>query len=429
MITKQRNKRIVIVLLALLFISFYTISSKAAEKTYQNFTYTVDGNNNVVITGYIGTKKEITIPSTISGKTVVRIGNKAFQDSKITKVTFPSTLKSIGTSAFQGSAITGNLSLPSNLEVIGASAFRDCKKITFIDGHQCTKLKEIKPYAFYDCIHVGYISFTNFDRDYMLTTIGSKAFCYIGYARSNEVDNDGACSTIAFPNSVKSIAKNAFYKATKTRLSANYNTYVHNYAIENNLPYFITGDTYDLANCKIVFEDSNSNKIAYTGKAIKPKVKIYNGKTLLKEGFDYNLEYENNTKVGICTIKALQIIGKEYCDGVLRYKYGYNGKLLTKTFTIIPKTNNITKITTKNKTIIINWAKATTTNLYKYQIQYSTNSSFTNTKTINGTTALNYTIKNLTKGKKYYVRIRSVSMVKDTMIYGNWSTTKNIVVK
>ncbi len=65
------------------------------------FTYTVDEDGNATITGYTGYASVLSIPETIDGYTVVAIGKEAFKNKDdITLVNIPSTVFSIGTSAF-----------------------------------------------------------------------------------------------------------------------------------------------------------------------------------------------------------------------------------------------------------------------------------------------------------------------------------------
>ncbi len=65
-----------------------------------------------------------------------------------------------------------------------------------------------------------------------------------------------------------------------------------------------------------------------------------------------------------------------------------------------------------------------------YEIKYSTKSNFSsNSKTIR-TTKTTYSIGSLTRGKKYYVKIRAYK--KDSTgerIYGAWSTVKSVTVQ
>ena len=64
--------------------------------------------------------------------TLEKIGFQAFQgcDALMCEISLPASLKSIDGSAFDGSAICGNLVLPDNLEYIGAFAFYRCSGLT-----------------------------------------------------------------------------------------------------------------------------------------------------------------------------------------------------------------------------------------------------------------------------------------------------------
>ena len=76
------------------------------------------------VSGFKGTKiTSITFPSTLEF-----IANGAFESCKslMCEISFPESVKYIGNRAFHSSAITGNLVFPHNLESIGESAFADC---------------------------------------------------------------------------------------------------------------------------------------------------------------------------------------------------------------------------------------------------------------------------------------------------------------
>jgi len=59
-------------------------------------------------------------------------GDGAFQDcrSLMREIVFPYSLKKISNSAFEGSAIKGNLVLPHGLEILGGRAFSNCSNLT-----------------------------------------------------------------------------------------------------------------------------------------------------------------------------------------------------------------------------------------------------------------------------------------------------------
>ena len=118
----------------------------------------------------------ITIPSNVTDTkyritwTVTEIGERAFQNEKITRVTFtnnitkigscaflgtsslpqinfPSSLTVIETSAFSESGLTGALTFPDNM-FIGANAFQSCVKITSLD---ITKVNYLGSGCFRNC--------------------------------------------------------------------------------------------------------------------------------------------------------------------------------------------------------------------------------------------------------------------------------------
>lgn len=66
------------------------------------------------------------------------------------------------------------------------------------------------------------------------------------------------------------------------------------------------------------------------------------------------------------------------------------------------------------------------------QVQYSKSSSFSSgvkTKTYSNHTSVLHTIKKLTSGKKYYVRVRSYRIVNGEKVYSEWSSAKKVKVK
>jgi hypothetical protein len=99
------------------------------ELATERFLYvTKDGV--ATITGMkITDEKNIVIPATIAGFPVTAIGESAFSDltaEKVSSITLPSTVTSIGAYAFQGCAdISIHLSA-ATLTHIGEGAFEDC---------------------------------------------------------------------------------------------------------------------------------------------------------------------------------------------------------------------------------------------------------------------------------------------------------------
>jgi hypothetical protein len=168
-----------------------------------------------------------------------------------------------------------------------------------------------------------------------------------------------------------------------------------------------------MSKCKASIAKSS---YAYTGKAIKPTVTVKYGSTKLKKGIDYTVSYKNNTKTGKATI-------------TIKGKGKYTGTI-TKTFNIVPKKATLSKVTSpKTKTVKVTWKKDSQAT--GYQIVYSTSSKFKSSKSVtvtkNSTTSK--TISKLTKGKTYYVKVRSYKTIGGKKVYGAYSTVNKVKCK
>ena len=166
----------------------------------------------------------------------------------------------------------------------------------------------------------------------------------------------------------------------------------------------------------------SATSYVYNGKVKTPSVivKDRTGKTLVKNT-DYTVSYASGRKyVGKYAVKVT-------------FKGKYSG---TKTlyFNVKPKSTSIASLSARSKGFYVNWNKQATQTT-GYQIQYSTSSKFTKSKTVtiskNSTTSK--TISKLTGKKKYYVRVRTYKTVKingkATKIYSSWSKVKYVTTK
>ncbi len=87
----------------------------------------------VVITRYTGSGGDVTIPSTLGGKTVTSIGMFAFQDCiSLTAVTIPASVTSIELQAFYGCTNLVSVKLSSGLKSMGNNIFMGCSKLESI---------------------------------------------------------------------------------------------------------------------------------------------------------------------------------------------------------------------------------------------------------------------------------------------------------
>ena len=145
----------------------------------------------------------------------------------------------------------------------------------------------------------------------------------------------------------------------------------------------------------------------YTGKAIRPSISLMlNGKKLSAK--NYTISYENNKTIGMSTIT---IKGKEPYEGTL-----------IRHFSIVPKGTKVIGISVEKKKMTVKWKKQME-QMDGYEIQYSLkkNMSFPKTIRVGKSKTTTRIVKNLKRGKKYYVRIRTFKKKKGKKFSSAWS--------
>ncbi len=115
--------------------------------------------------------------------------------------------------------------------------------------------------------------------------------------------------------------------------------------------------------------------------------------------------------------------------------YYKSGSTITKGAYATTKTVRMTAVSlssvknSSSKKMTVKWSK--NTKATGYQIQYSTSSTFASgnkTVTVSGASSTSKVIGSLTKGKKYYVRIRTYKTVSKTKYYSAWSSKKSVKI-
>ena len=171
------------------------------------------------VVGYEGEDVKVFIPDSYNGIPVTEIGDSAFlENSSITEIYIPKTLKRIGASAFKlcttlslvefrdESSLTvidaeafskcefTSFTLPSSVEEIGDSSFRFCAKLQTFEIQESSKLNSIGNHAFSGCEDLAEFYFPE-----GLESIGENGF----YGCDQ-------LSSISIPDSVTTIGKSAF---------------------------------------------------------------------------------------------------------------------------------------------------------------------------------------------------------------------------
>ena len=116
----KMKKSISLLLCIIMLICSFAMPSFAL--TYNGFSYEIQ-DEKVIITGYSGSSKNLTIPTQIDGKYVIKIENNAFKDNKnLISVTISEGIEDIGDSAFENCTNLSTITLPVTITHIGKNA-------------------------------------------------------------------------------------------------------------------------------------------------------------------------------------------------------------------------------------------------------------------------------------------------------------------
>mgnify|MGYP004653300839 FL=1 len=119
-------KKILLLLAAFAFCLGLSLMASADDDGVFSYRKTEDASG-VVVIGYTGTDRSVTVPDKLAGLPVVEIGAGAFRNqSALVTVVLPDMVEKIGDTAFAGCLSLTQISLPASLTEIGAFAFDDC---------------------------------------------------------------------------------------------------------------------------------------------------------------------------------------------------------------------------------------------------------------------------------------------------------------
>lgn len=219
------QKSVLAFLLAAL-ISVFAVISVSATTYYYSSGYELykDSNSNGWIINSCSLEdNEISLPSYLIGDNVTTIGGMSFQNrSSLTYIYMPDSITAVGAYAFSGCTSLNNIVFGENMESIYVGAFRYCDSLNLLDLSD-TKLSLISNTAFYNCKGLTQVILPD-----TLESIGANAFA-----------NCPLLSKVVIGRNVNSISNIAFKDSPNTVIYCYYNTYAHEYAVNNNIPYIL----------------------------------------------------------------------------------------------------------------------------------------------------------------------------------------------
>ena len=379
--------------------------------------------------------------------------------SSLTSVTIPDSVTKISAWAFYDCTGLESIRLSGNLASIEKYAFCNCKKLKKVvipEG-----VKSIGEFAFTDCT-----ALTSITIPASVSGIGMYAFGVRGetnaavYFRGTKEQWESAAGENEIP--YKSISYNYFSADAVFKLSGTTFTYTGK-PIKPAVTVTCSGSK--LAEGKDYELEYKNNKNAgtasvvirgigdYSGAAqksftIKKAVNKITAKNFVKtysakaQSFALGVKITNGTPKYVSSSKSVTVSK----TGTATVKAGFVGSaVITVT---APEYINYSK-TTKKITIKVNPSKTAIVSAVSpaagkmtvkwkknsvgtgYQVQYSTSSAFATVKSawISKNTSVSKTITGLAKGKKYYVRVRTIKTVSGVKYYSGWSEVKAVTIK
>lgn len=123
-------------------LNFSILKANAESVEDNKYSYTINSDDTITITGISENKKDIIIPSQYQGKIVKKIGDYAFWNNDcIESVKIDDGIEEIGVSAFEYCTSLNAVVLPENAYIYH-NAFRNCPKLMNIYIPRGIKLEE-----------------------------------------------------------------------------------------------------------------------------------------------------------------------------------------------------------------------------------------------------------------------------------------------
>lgn len=177
-----------------------SFTAKTAEGIDMKFKYIDADSKTCEVASYCideSTSGKVTIPSSVNGFKVVRIGKAAFNGrASLTTVVIPSTVVELASGAFLNCSGLTSVTIPNGVTSIDSHAFERCSSLTSLTIPN--SVTSIETFAFAGCSGLTSVTIPN-----SVTSIGDQSF-----------DGCTGLTSLTIPNSVTSIGRFAFSGCT-----------------------------------------------------------------------------------------------------------------------------------------------------------------------------------------------------------------------
>jgi len=226
------------------------VSTYASAQQQKDFKWRADNSGGIIITAYVGTSRDVVIPTDIDGMSITSIGDTAFINKNLNNVTIPNCVTLIGKGTFAYNQLTTiiipdgvthigesafamngltNITLPNSLVTIEGGAFALNKLESVIIPNNVTTIGKV---AFHSNRLVNVVlpnSITSiegsaFDNNLLTSVTIPNNVIYIG----EFAFNDNSITSIVIPNSVTKIGRLAFARNPLTSITIGANVNLEN---------------------------------------------------------------------------------------------------------------------------------------------------------------------------------------------------------
>ena len=200
-------------------LSGFGIEEVVHAATFGDYEYKALKDGTVELTAYKGSAVDVSIPESIDGKSVSKIGDGAFYASNIKTVTIPKSVITVGKDAFRESLYLTSVKFLGGTKSIGTYVFYGCKSLKSVTLN--SGLETIDNYVFYECSALKNIEIPD-----SVTTVGSYCFASCSSLESatlpaniTEIKDDTfswctSLKSIRIPDKVKTVGWQAFSSCT-----------------------------------------------------------------------------------------------------------------------------------------------------------------------------------------------------------------------